>query len=440
MTWKPFDSLELANAKSFVNDTMFSMFQGLDLTSELQVGECNALSQRGEWVTQRIGPLNTKGGASWIQLGWGDAAGLRQKGYVGISAHVVGPTDFTGSHFIGHPPLHFHHFHLLPGVLETNNARLFCRLKPEWCKRAAPRFLEHHADWQFEIPYEADGFGCDHYPHLKYPSISFMETPLMASTDLVDTRPALSPSLTWYLQLSLRISEPQPASLALSVHKTHAPIYQCPDQFCDFGTMLLPAEELFFYYNGVMPHSGFLLDVVYHAHGQYIESMLFASSAAQLRINMYPPGIIIRVRDSPFHNLVDFRKFLTLNGTQPVCSALPRTEIVHRRAYQRVPLIVCDDWEFVRGANYLVVSLQSPNHPMRQHDIWFLTYSAVDGASHYTYVVPSLEDMAESKARIHRLDALFPSHLVLLAVISAGLSLATFTTFHSTYANAYALW
>jgi hypothetical protein len=399
----------------------------------LKFGTCQKQSTRGTWHTDRVGPFRSTGGYDWWQLSYRHIELLRPD--MGINAHVLTAVDANGD-MLGYPPVHMHHVHLISSTLDTYDLPVVL-----WENE---RMVEHHGDWVF-LDGTLDSYGPDYGSSVKW----FTAFPTV-NVELNDVRPPRSPPMLWYFQLSVRVAANDAAGRALSVMKTHQPGPLCFNQLgCSVLTVQIdPAVDTWLFYDGRMPHAGQLVDAVFHAHqSAHHATMLVTGSVDFLRHTptLVPPGhdareAILTVTSGVANNVL-LREAIVSRIVDPassryvICETEGQQTQIDGHVYDRSRVPHCVDWRFDEAEHFTVVSFFGPTSfgvapvtgPFTQHSIWFLTYFASDGHSHYDMQFNAPTPMGSfSGLALHPSE--YPTLIPFLLGLGTPSSLAVFST------------
>ena len=153
------------------------------------------------WHIQKVGPFETTGGNSWIQLSGRNIGNfdtiLRTQGVLYLVANMMGGVD-SYSKPVSYPPLHIHHSHITfsgghPPLDQAMPSMLLYNLpKTTLAERHASDFLCDEEGIQCHTEEEPGHYG------------RAFHQPLDFDAEINDVRPALSTSMQWSYQVALR--------------------------------------------------------------------------------------------------------------------------------------------------------------------------------------------------------------------------------------------
>ncbi len=357
-----------------------------DQHSTFGVYSCESTTPLGTSRTQRLGPFVSTGGYDWWQLALKNALGLEELKYpVGILAHWTGPVDTLLSP-IPLPPIHQHHVHVMPCT------------RGDFCSGFhGLRVIEHHGDWQFD----SAGGGINSFGQYYAGLAKFVPGSVSADLELNDVRPRRSGEMCWWYQISIILNSMASTNgqshVFLSLHRIHGPGQSCESQFCDVFPFNVPShQDSFTVYAGLLPVSGSLHDVVFHAHQvAFQHALLFSGTPETFSWGraLSPPRTFetVKTSEAGFDSNYALRAFVLKSpADRPVCMSKWNGEMVNNSWYDRASVPSCVDWTFKARSSFTAIAFNGPTKfssipgITRQHAIWFLTYQAADGASHYT--------------------------------------------------------
>mmetsp|Transcript_2663 Transcript_2663/g.3992 ORF Transcript_2663/g.3992 Transcript_2663/m.3992 type:complete len:665 (-) Transcript_2663:132-2126(-) len=436
-------TLQNAMVNFYPNTSIYDTFKGIDLVPEnnhlfadfpspwkrnLDASKSKPGSMHGmtcdtpmddgsTWSVTRIGPMITRGGYDWTQIGWDDVFGLEEKlkrfpdGVYALEQVSV-PVLKDGTR-LGNPPVHIHHIHVGPKTGVRQRTDLFACLTSsdgEVCYDPT-RVFEHHGDYQ--CTEDEGGLDClvetipDGYGKL-------LTYPLGLEGDINDVRAVDSEPLEWYYELGIRWV---PRIAADGTESTIKPInffnfagpgdFSLRHQNSYIFTFQAPTDhDNLFWYTGRMPFSGQMLRNKFHAHNKiFKESIFFAASPAELGLTrenkLVPdkPYHTVDIRDGGFNSLDEVKQFImdnldasakafdTLHGEgyytsvvdmdndkssrlrpRAVCHGVSKLEEVEGYFYDRREPTCCAPWDIERGDIFTVVGFNKKlQHAMGPH-------------------------------------------------------------------------
>jgi hypothetical protein len=358
----------------------------------LQYGTCVAHEEGGTWYTQRLGAFRSTGGDDWWRMSW-LMENLAGKETMGFGAHVFGVFD-DNNKLLPNPPIHMHHIHVNP---VSND--VYSISQERWWNL---RLLEHHGDWQFLD--SMDSIGQDYHGQVKWlqgelPSVN---------AECNDLRPAGSPPLSWFVQLSVLLVSPEQATgRALSVQKTHNPfpVPTCAMNFgCSVATFFHDTRvDSWLYYEGSFHHAGTLVGAVLHSHqpthqrsliygGLHFEELRHFGKQAHSSVPIVTTSTGFADNRAFERHLVE----VVFAGQPPICQANGSLVLIDGKVYDRAAEPECTPWQFQADEGYTSISFFGPtafgvaqtpevlpDHTFSNHLVWFFTYAARDDATHY---------------------------------------------------------
>jgi len=411
--WREFRGLEDATALHYRNSGDYDYYQGVDLepdhrpwpvdgarqyfsagidfssggmknaslaSGRLQVGECTAPSTDGEvngtWHTQWVGPFTTHGGYDWTTVSWVDPAfimrGRRRGESVGLAAHWMGPVDVQRKQALGLPPLHLHHVHMTASPDDTFLSPFF-----QWHHG---RVIMTHGDWNFDgMPGEENGtvdaMGQDYRPAKVLKVLS--DRPSI-NVEVNDVRPAGSPPLQWYFQVTVLVVDNLDDARAAG----HRPLSSIKTQAPDGEGMLVGGqtglvfpyfaprtEDTMMYHSIRMPEDGEMVHVYFHAHQRTHQATLLfggppsalgldAIAAAGRHVSVLPTQVYTNTTGVAKNN-VQMRSLLEershVRGVPLVCTMEGRVQrlsgygFTTPKAWDRAAYPSCIRWSFSKG-------------------------------------------------------------------------------------------
>ncbi|KAL1521492.1 hypothetical protein AB1Y20_021154 [Prymnesium parvum] len=360
-------------------------------SGRLQVGECTAPSTDGEvngtWHTQWVGPFTTHGGYDWTTVSWVDPAfimrGRRRGESVGLAAHWMGPVDVQRTQALGLPPLHLHHVHMTASPDDT-----FLSPFLQWHHG---RVIMTHGDWNFDgMPGEENGtvdaMGQDYRPAKVLKMLS--DRPSI-NVEVNDVRPAGSPPLQWYFQVTVLVVDNLDDARAAG----HRPLSSIKTQAPDGEGMLVGGqtglvfpyfaprtEDTMMYHSIRMPEDGEMVHVYFHAHQRTHQATLLfggppsalgldAIAAAGRHVSVLPTQVYTNTTGVAKNN-VQMRSLLEershVRGVPLVCTMEGRVQrlsgygFTTPKPWDRAAYPSCIRWSFSKGEVFTSVAFNGP--------------------------------------------------------------------------------